>query len=550
MRLRQEADRKTVAALGRIVGPEHVSTRKFDRINYSRDLWPLTTIWLFGDEVHTPPDVIVWPADTAQVAEVVRFAQRNGHPLIPYGAGSGVCGGALPVRGGIIIDMKRMNRVLELDEVAMTARVQPGMIGQDFENWLNDRGFTLGNFPSSIYCSSVGGWAATRAAGQYSSKYGKFEDMLRGAEMVLPSGEIYRMPERAAKLPITGIPDLFLGSEGTLGIFTELTVRVNRYPEARRLRGIQFPTMHDGLEAMRLLLQAGLDPMVLRLYDELDTFLVGSGKGDGAFSKLLGAVRSGGKAKTEEKKEAPEPEVRGGQKTPGSTVFREVSRAVRRRAVGTALGYAGIMNKAFDLTLKECLLILGFEGNRRYTEAQEKLALEICAEAKGRDLGTAPGERWLRKRHSVSYRLSIVYDQGIFADTIEVATTWDKLETLYHTMRDAVASEALIMAHFSHAYPEGCSIYFTFAGSSASPRTNWKQYAEIWKRAMDACTAVGGTISHHHGVGVLKAPWMEQELGGAMPLLRAAKAVLDPKDLHNPSKLGLGPVDLPQWPLK
>ncbi|MBZ0251897.1 MAG: hypothetical protein K8I02_01040, partial [Candidatus Methylomirabilis sp.] len=311
------------------------------------------------------------------------------------------------------------------------------------------------------------------------------------------------------------------------------------YPEARRLRGVQFPTMHAGLEAMRKIMQAGLSPMVLRLYDELDTYLVGSGQGDGFFKKLLAGAR---------KHDAPEEKrVLGKPREHAPSILREASRALRRKAVGGVLNYATLLNKAFDLTLKECLLVLGFEGDPRHIEAEEKLALEISKGEGGVDLGTAPGERWLRKRHSVSYRLSIVYDQGIFADTIEVAITWDKLEALYHAMREAVAPEALIMAHFSHAYPEGCSIYFTFAAAGANPKTNWKQYGLIWRKAMDACDAAGGTISHHHGVGYSKALWMDRELGGATPLLLAAKAALDPKGLHNPSKLGFDMAKVPQW---
>src|SRR3954468_3909836 len=218
LRLLMRTDELIAELRGRY--PGRVSTTPPDRVAYARDLWPRGLIGAAaGDPAPHPPDAVVWPTSTEEVSEIVRAAQRTGTPIVPFGAGSGVCGGTLPIRGGLVVDLKRMRRLVELDERAGAATFEAGVIGEHLEHELNRRGWTMGHFPSSIMCSTYGGWLAARSAGQFSTKYGKIEDMGRRLTVVDGRGEVH-------ELESGGSPDLVqlvVGSEGTLGIITRAT---------------------------------------------------------------------------------------------------------------------------------------------------------------------------------------------------------------------------------------------------------------------------------------------------------------------------------------
>jgi alkyldihydroxyacetonephosphate synthase len=219
-------------------------------------------------------------------------------------------------------------------------------------------------------------------------------------------------------------------------------------------------------------------------------------------------------------------------------------RAVRQDLIGAALDRARWVNSALGVVTEKlanrgCRMIIGLEGSRIRTEIEAALTFAEIEAAGGRDQGEEPGWSWLAHRYAVSYRMSPVFRDGAFVDTMEVASTWERLLDLYHSVRDAIARHALVMAHFSHAYPEGCSIYFTFAGHGDDARASERVYDAIWRDGLEAATRVGGTISHHHGVGLLKAPYMIAEHREAMAILEAIKHSLDPDGIMNPGKLGL-----------
>ncbi|MDP3938987.1 MAG: FAD-binding oxidoreductase, partial [Deltaproteobacteria bacterium] len=258
-------------ALKTLFPPERISVTTPDRIAYARDLWPMGQFWARKGEFPHPPDAIVWPETLDEISALLRLANAERFPVIPMGAGSGVCGGTIAMQGGVILDLKRMKRVRELDEASLLVTAEAGIIGQHLEEWLNGRGYTLGHFPSSIYCSSFGGWLATRSAGQLSTKYGKIEDMVMGLEGVLPDGSRFssKVTPRTAAGP--RFDQFFIGSEGTLGVITAGTCRVRPVAEARHFAGYVYPDVSTGLRAIRMLMRAGLDPAAVRLYDEMDT---------------------------------------------------------------------------------------------------------------------------------------------------------------------------------------------------------------------------------------------------------------------------------------
>ncbi len=504
--------------------PGRVSTTPPDRVAYARDLWPRGLIGVAdGDVAPHPPDAVVWPTSTEEVATIVRAAARTGTPIVPFGAGSGVCGGALPIRGGLVVDLKRMKKLIALDADSGQATFEAGIIGEHLEHELERRGFTMGHFPSSIMCSTFGGWLAARSAGQFSTRYGKIEDMVRSLTFVDGRGQIHEVASGASP----DLAQLVVGSEGTLGIITRATCTIHPAPEVRRYRGWAFSRVAAGCEAIRRLLQRNIKPACVRLYDELDSFL----------------HRRGGSSAKEETPQLEE----------GAALERWLALLAprrkgaladwKRRAMSAALSRPALVNKLAQALLpyaqNGCLLVVGFEGPRAPTEAEDAAATAELVRAGGKDLGPGPGERWLAHRYAISFRMSKVFDAGAFVDTMEVATTWDKLLELYSAVRAAVSPLAFIMAHFSHAYADGCSIYFTFAARGDSRADAERKYDDIWRAGLAAVTQVGGTISHHHGVGLSKAPFMPEEHGDSMELYRALKDVLDPSRVMNPGKMGL-----------
>lgn len=439
-------------------------------------------------------------------------ATRDGIAVVPYGAGSGVCGGARGRAGSWVLDTKELNHLGRVDPESWSVEVGAGVIGQQLEDWLEGQGYTLGHSPSSISCSTVGGWAAARSAGQLSSRYGVFEDMVLALEAVAPG--VGRFTVGQGGSAPDGWMDQLLGSEGTLAIVTRATLRVWPAPGARWLRGYRFASVSAALEAMRGLMQGELHPSVVRLYDPVDTRIGGRTRprsGDrgreGAWRWLLATLERI-------------------HRLPG----------VYERALVLPLALPGLLNRIFDRLASGCLLIVGWEGDPQSVEVLSSVGHRLLCE-RGDDLGAGPGQRWYASRHAVSYKLMPIFEQGGFADTMEVAARWSDLEGVYHAVRGAIGQTAVVMAHMSHVYPEGGCIYFSFAG-----RGDPEVYRRTWSRALDAVLAAGGTLSHHHGVGSLKAAAAAREVGPAVAGWRALKAQLDPAGILNPGRLF---VDVP-----
>jgi len=485
------------------------STDDLDRLSYARDLWPLALLWIRQGRIPPPPDAVVWPGSEDEVCKVINLARLRKFAVIPYGAGSGVCGGTWAVNGGVTMDLKRFDSIGEVDVAHRTVEVGAGVLGETLERKLNSRGWTLGHFPSSIACSTVGGWLAARSAGQFSSKYGKIEDMVLSTRVVLGTGERLETPER----PFSG-PDLtplLVGSEGTLCAFTSARLRVFPTPKGRVFHGFEFDSTIRGLEAIRLLFREGLRPAVVRLYDPFDTAFVGKG--------------SPGK-----RAEIP-PSRRGLLRT---AVLLALMRQVSRHT----LGRPRVMNQ-LQSAFSRSRLILMFEGDTARAEAEDRAATAICRQLGGDDCGESPGRAWFSKRYDVSYRMSKLIESGTFADTMEIAAPWEKVHHVYERVHAAASQFAFVLCHFSHAYADGCSLYFSFVGSAESEEAMIDRYHQLWRGALAAAVSAGGNVSHHHGIGLLKAQALQDSLGEGRHALRAVKSVFDPDGVMNPGKLGL-----------
>lgn len=542
MQLATDVDRLQ-RELEAIFGVRRVSLRAIDLETYARDMWPRLLLgYRDGKRSGARPHAVVWPEHVREVVAVVKLARELRIPIVPYGGGSGVCGGAVPLLGGITIDTKRMQQLRAVHGDELLCDVEAGLSGERFERELERRGYTFGHFPSSIYCSTVGGWLATRAAGQLSTKYGKVEDRCAGLTVVTGRGEVIETdgPTRALRGP--SWTQLLLGSEGTLGVITSARLRLAPAPQLRVFRGFEVDDVATGVAAIRRVLQKGLRPAVVRLYDELDTLMNSLGHSDeepdGAVVGPRPPVETGALPAWPGPPPAP----------PDGVVARLVELArgkqLRKAATNAALGQSQLVNRlvgtvAERIARRGCRMIIGLEGARIRTEVEAALTFHELEAAGARDKGEDPGWAWLRHRYAVSYRMSPVFRDGAFVDTMEVASSWERLMDLYRSVRAAIGRHAVVMAHFSHAYADGCSIYFTFAGTAADAAGAERLYDVIWREGLEATTRVGGTISHHHGVGLLKAPFMAAEHREAMAIFEAAKVALDPDGIFNPGKMGL-----------
>lgn len=471
------------AELVKIFGSENVSDEEMDKLAYSRDSFPLTLMQYKSKEIlkQPQPDFIVWPEKKEQIQKLLKFCNEKNISIIPGGGFAGVCGGTTPRGGDIILDIKKFDKIIRINKESRLVTVQAGVLGQHLENYLNARGFTFGHFPSSLQCSTIGGFAATSSAGALSSKYGKIEDMITDLEVILPNGEVIHTNERLAPRASIGpkLTQLFIGSEGTLGIITEITLKIHPLPEFREFVGMLFPTLKNGLKAVYDIFQTSIRPAVVRLYDDVE-------------ARMVYGIN----------------DIKKGQ---------------------------SYLTLAFD----------GIEKERDIMLMQKKLCYDICIKNSGENMGEEGGKIWWENRLNMYYPNRQYVQANVLADTIDVVTTFDNLENLYFKMKEAVERKKInVMAHWSHFYPDGGSMYTIFVMIEKDTKKEKKAsnlYKQAWFDGLKACLEAGGVIAHHHGIGdnSFKGQFMEQQLGSSFQLLKDLKKTLDPNNIMNPGKMGL-----------
>ena len=468
-------DAGVAAALRRAAGENAVSVDSGDRAVHSLGKGYRDLVRIRRGEIRRSVDAVVYAESDAQVAAVLEAAARAGVAVIPFGGGTSVVGGVEPVGEGtaVTLDLAHMGRVLDIDDTSGLATVEAGMFGPALEARLNAAGFTLGHFPQSFEYSTVGGWIATRSAGQNSTRYGKIEDNIESVRMLFPGGAI-DTPAVPAAAAGPDLNQVIAGSEGALGVITRATLRLAPLPQQSDYRAYLMRSFEEGTEASREMLQAGLRPAVLRLSDE------------------------------------PESEA-------------------------TALMQAGVEGMTM------CLCIVGFDGDEDEVRFSWQRAEAILGRHGGQSLGTGPGEAWRRSRFEAPYLRDVLLDRAIMVDTLETATTWSNYLKLYRSVRDAMQNamgdRGLVMAHLSHAYTHGASVYYTFLARQHEGR-ELEQWQEVKDAASRAIIEGGGALSHHHGIGTEHRRWLRDYLGdGGMKVLRALKQAFDPQGIMNPAKL-------------
>lgn len=441
------------------------------------------------------PDGVVAPTTADEVAAVLAAAERTDTAVVPYGGGTSVVGGLEPERGShhavVALDLSGMDRLLAVDPGAGTATFQPGVTGPRADALLQPHGFHIGHVPQSFERASLGGYVATRSAGQASTGYGRLDELVVALKVATPRGEV----SLGSGTPNAAGPDLralFVGSEGTLGVVTELTVRVRPRPTVHRYEMWAFPSLRAGVECARELAQAGIAPTVFRLSDEPET---------------------------------------------------EVTRAQLEGTTASALD--GLLR--LRRLPEPAFCVLGWEGvDRAETLRRRRATVAGCRRHRAIPLGRSGGEAWRANRFGAPYQRDALLDAGVLAETLETATSWSRLVELYDGVRaalrhslDAQETPPVVMAHVSHLYPTGASLYFTvLARRLPDLRPALDQWAAAKRAACEAIIAHGGTISHHHAVGRDHAPYLASEIGPVgVAALRAVKRELDPAGICNPGAL-------------
>ncbi|NKE08979.1 MULTISPECIES: FAD-binding oxidoreductase [Kocuria] len=489
--------------LNGIVGADNAVTEDHTRVVHWAGKAVTDILKTLQNRFDRIPDVVVYPGSEDEVQALVDAAVELDLVLIPFGGGSSISRSLQPrpeeERTVVSVDLGRLNKVLEIDETSGLARIQAGVLGPDMEEQLNSRGWTLGHFPDSFNHSTLGGWAATRSSGMQSDKYGDIADIIRGMNVVRQGGLVTLRP-----LPSTStgpsLREMFIGSEGRLGIITELWVQVHREAEQREVIAYMFPTWQQGLTAMRKIHEAEVHTTFARISDAHET----------EFSLAT-------------------------QKAP--TSLKKTISAKGQDALWAVMRKRGWDTKAM------CIAYVCYEGSKDDVARKKKTVAGIAKGQGALILGSGPGALYDQKKFDTPYLRDFLLEQGVIGDVSETAAPWSQLTTVHKNAYAAAQSafEELgktgwIMSHMSHSYHAGACLYFTFAFEISDNVDH--EYALVKTRIQQSFIDSGATLSHHHGVGAEHSPWMEQDVSPAgADLMRGLFATADPGQNFNPGKI-------------
>jgi alkyldihydroxyacetonephosphate synthase len=480
-------------ALADAVGEENVFGADEDRLRHSVGRGYVDLARLRNGALDNAPDAVVMPQDAGALRRVIEVCAGEGIAIVPFGGGTSVVGGVEPLRGAharlISLDLGAL-RAVSVDQRSLTARLGAGLRGPEAEAALAGQGLTLGHFPQSFEYATIGGFAATRSAGQASSGYGRFDALVSSVRLLAPEGDLQTLetPHSAAG---PALRELVIGSEGVLGVIPDVTVRVRPAPAVRRYEAWMAESFDAGSEIVRGLAQGPGLPQIIRVSDEEET------EGSLALSGPRGL---------------------------SGRLFD---------------GYLGARHRRGG-----ALMIVGFEGDEESVARRRALTVRALRRGGAAYLGKAAGKAWEHGRYQGPYLRDTLMGMGAMVETLETSHTWSRFGELHAAVGDAIRNSlaaqgtpGLVFCHLSHAYADGASLYFTFISRSRRGE-ELEQWAAVKRAACEAIVVHGGTITHHHAVGRDHAPYMEAEVGRTgLDLLRAAKEQLDPAGIMNPGKL-------------
>jgi len=482
-------DKKHIEFFKEIVGEDYVKTDDYSRasVAYGKTMYDIMRIR--NKRFDHVPDVVIYPSEAKEIEDIVEYCDKNLIPVYVYGGGSSVTRGVECVKGGISLDMrKRFNKVISFNEIDQTITVQAGMSGPRYEEVLNNaikelgakRAYTGGHFPQSFEYSSVGGWVVTRGAGQNSTYYGKIEDIVISQKYATPKGRIVTSHyPREATGP--SLNQIMMGSEGTFGVLTEVTLKVFRYmPENRHRFSFMFKSWDVAMEAAREMMQCECGfSSVFRLSDQYETEYMMElyGINDSPLSKLL---------------------------------------AINGCKVG-----------------QECLFLGFTDGEKGYANNVYRKIRKIARKYKGVSLTGYVCKSWEHGRFSDPFLRDTLQDYGVVIDTMECSVNWSNMEQVHQDVRKVCISrpDTICITHMSHVYPQGANLYFIFICKMSDPEEFKAYHASI----LDAIQKSGAAMSHHHGIGKMFGPWLEGYIGKTeFGSFKALKNYFDPHGIMNP----------------
>ena len=480
------------SALIEIVGEDQVRTDGPSRLRRGAGRSYLDLIRRRSGDVSGLPDAVVLPGSHDEVLAVLSRCVEDDIAVVPFGGGTSVVGG-LGGDGGehravVALDVARLNAIDSIDAKSLLVTAGAGLRGPEFEARMARYGLTLGHFPQSYEYATLGGYAATRSVGQASTGYGRFDELVSGVRLATPVGswQVGRAPASAAGPDLLG---LVLGSEGVLGVITELTLRVRPAPETKHYEGWSFRSLPRALEGLRQLARAELLPDIARLSDP--------------------------------------------DETRANIVLAASSKANALQTLLRARGHGS-----------GCLLIVGWEGDTDSVGVRRRAASSLLRRCEAVRIGRSVGQSWLSNRYSGPYLRDALLDVGLLVETLETAASWSDLAEVYQATREALITslstadkKPLVMCHVSHVYPTGASLYFTVLADRDDDRP-LQQWLLAKRAATDALLSAGGVLTHHHAVGIDHAPWLSREIGDlGVAVLHAVKDRLDPTGICNPCVL-------------
>lgn len=469
-------DRMILSELEDAAGKANVSCREVDRLVHAVDFYWVPRYWV--DRGRKPPmaDYIIYPESAEQISKILVIANYYHIPVVVWGGGSGSQGGALPVMGGMILDMKKMNKVLFLNEAAYTVTAETGIIHQHLEWEINKKGFSTQHLPASIGCATLGGFLAHRGTGVLSTKYGKIEDLIVNMEVVLPNGDIINTLEVPRNASGPDLNQLFIGSEGTYGVMTKATLKVFEHPETRKYRAFMFKNMHDALDAGRKIMTRRLQPSVIRMYDEAETVH--------QIERVLGIKKQGSYLVF------------------GFDGYKEMVEIQERIAV--------------EICKETATEDLGSEFGESWWNNKYKFYFPPFIMDVPEAFGTMDTVATYDKIEPLYWAMKTAAESFPGTTFIAHFSHWYEWGCMMYD-RFIVAPE--------HVPPD--------------PNDAIDLYQQIWTKCMRVAIANGGLLNEHHGVGIKMGYLMKEQYGPAFQVLTKIKEALDPNRIMNPGKMGV-----------
>ncbi|XP_014257150.1 alkyldihydroxyacetonephosphate synthase [Cimex lectularius] len=444
------------------------------------------------------PDVVVWPETHEDVIEIVNLAEKFGVVIIPYGGGTSVSGAStcpeFEDRSICALDTLLMNGIKWLDPQNLLICCQSGIMGQDLESYLKTRGYTTGHEPDSYEFSTIGGWVATRASGMKKNIYGNIEDIVVSVKMVTPRGVLQRVGINPRQSTGPDFNHIILGSEGTLGVITDVVLKIRPLAKYKKYGSVVFPHFEAGVACMREVARQKCQPASIRLMDN-EQFQFGQ--------------------------------------------------ALRPRTSGLMSYFSESVKKAYLTKIKGfelnqiCVTTLLFEGDKKNVELQEAKIYEIAKECGGIPAGEKNGERGYTLTFVIAYIRDLALEYYIVAESFETSVPWDQTINLCKNVKYVVDQKCqefgiknfLISHRVTQTYDCGCCVYFYFGFNWRGMSEPVTVYEQIEEAARDEILACGGSLSHHHGVGKLRSRWYKGQVSDVGEMMyKQAKLCLDPNN--------------------